>query len=395
MTRFIVLRDKSDNWRRTAVPLATSMAPMRPDVPAKPVIEEVELSPDGLRDLLRDPSCLGVAPSMPTRIVNPEPLDAMRTEDVVPGWGLRAVRADWTEATGAGVRVALLDTGIDRAHPAFQGVKLTTSDFVGTGVGDANGHGTHLAGTLLGRDLGGTRIGVARGVTELLVAKTLSDNGLGTSGGFFQAVLWAREKKADIIAFALSFDLAAQVEALTTSGFPRVQANTAAANAYRGNLRIFEKLMDMLDAQNGPLVLGAIGNDSLRMISPEFETGPAAPAAALNVLAIGACGEGDNGIEPAIFSNASPALVAPGVGIVSASLGGGLRSLNGSSMATAHAAGVAALWAETLREAGEAVNARSLAARLVDRAVTEGLAPGQTILDCGRGLVQAPLGSLD
>lgn len=397
MTRYIVLRDRTGNWQRSEIPLAASLAPRQRDVPAEPQIDGLDLTPEDLRDLMRDTSCLTVAPAMPTRIVNPEPLDDFRSDDVVPGWGLRAVGADWTQATGKGVRVALLDTGIDRGHPAFHGVTVTSHDFVGTGVSDANGHATHLAGTILGRDHGGTRIGVARGITDLIVGKALSDNGFGRSDGFLQAVLWAFSQKADIISFALSFDIAAQVEALTREGYPRVQANTAAVNAYRGNLRIFELMMEMLCATGGPLLLGAIGNDSLRVISPDFETGPAAPAAARHVLAVGACGPGeeDGGLEPAVFSNAGPALVGPGVGIVSANLGGGIKTLNGSSMAMAHAAGVAALWAEVMRAEGEPVTARGLATRLITNATRKGLRKGQTILDCGHGLVQAPKDRLD
>ncbi len=395
MARFIVLRDKANVWRRPAVPLTESIAPRAREAVAQPSIETLDLNPAELRDLMRDRSCLTVAPAMPTRIVNPEPLDDLRSDDAVPGWGLRAVGADWTRATGAGVRLAVLDTGIDRKHAAFQGVSMTCRDFVGTGIGDANGHGTHVAGTILGRDQGGTRIGVARGVTDLLVGKVLSDNGLGRSDAFLDAILWVFAERADVVSFALSFDIAAQVEVLTGDGYPLVQANTAAVNAYRGNLRIFELMLRMLQAKKGPLLLGAIGNDSLRVLSPEFETGPAAPAAASGVMAIGACGQGEVGLEPAVFSNAGPALAAPGVGVISASLGGGVRSLNGSSMATAHATGIAALWAEQLRDAGEVVNAQSLAAKLVSTATRKGLTANQTILDCGNGLVQGPRDQLD
>lgn len=398
MSRIIVLRDRTDNWRRPAVPLAASVAPLRPEIPAEPMLDVVEVDPAGLRQLMRDPSVLTVAPAMPTRIVNPEPLDDLRSTDVVPGWGARAIGADWTQSTGAGVRVAMLDTGIDKAHPAFAGVTITGQDFVGTGLSDANGHGTHLAGTLLGRDQGGTRIGVARGITDLKVGKVLSDNGFGRTDGFLRAVLWAFREQADIIAFSLSFDIAAQVEVLTRDGYPRVQATTAAVNAYRGNLRIFELMMEMMCATGGPLLLGAIGNDSLRVISPDFETAASAPAAARHVMPIGACGPGseeDPGLVPAVFCNVGPALVAPGVGIVSASLGGGIKTLNGTSMAMAHAAGVAALWAEVMRAEREAVTARSLAAKLISTATRKGLRRGQTILDCGFGLVQAPRARLD
>nr|WP_229419583.1 S8 family serine peptidase [Pseudoduganella dura] len=109
-----------------------------------------------------------------------EPLDA-RPAGVETGWGITAVGADRSRFSGAGVTVAVLDTGIDAAHPAFSGVQLVQQDFSGDGDGDAFGHGTHCAGTILGRDVGGTRIGVARGVTRALIGKVLGNDGSGST----------------------------------------------------------------------------------------------------------------------------------------------------------------------------------------------------------------------
>jgi subtilisin family serine protease len=395
MARFIVLRDKANVWQSRAMPIDAAITRGSVAGPAQPQIASVNLDHISLRDLIRDPECLAVAPVMPTRLVNPEPLDDLRAKDTVPGWGIHAVGADWTRTTGAGARIALLDTGIDKGHAAFKGVRLHIRDFVGSGIEDANGHGTHMAGTILGRDQGGTRIGVARGVQELWVAKAIADQGLGRSDQFLEAVLWSITEGVDVACFALSFDIAAHVAELEAEGYPTVQANVAAANAYRGNLRMFEFLLAMVDPAERPLFLGAVGNDSLRVISPEFETGPAAPAAAENVIAVGAVGPSEIGLMPAPFSNIGPGLVAPGVGIISASLGDGLRSLNGSSMATAHVAGVAALWIEEMRAQGQSIDTRALAARLTATCTRAALAPRQTTLDCGRGLVQGPRDQLD
>ncbi|SNS40002.1 S8 family serine peptidase [Antarctobacter heliothermus] len=395
MTRYILLRDTTGNWRRSTVPLAGGIAPQDPDAPAAPVIETADLSPLELREAAGDPTLLTIQPAMPTRLIAPEPMDELRSADAVPGWGLRATGADWTPVSGAGVRVALLDTGIDAHHPVFAGVDVTARDFAGTGVVDANGHGTHVAATVLGRDLGGTRVGVARGVTDLLVGKALADNGRGRSEDFLNAVLWALGERADVIGFALAFDVSGQIEALAEEGYPTALATLAAVHAYRGNLRLCEVLLQMIGGGQAPAMLGAVGNDCLRTITPEFETGASAPASAAGVLAIGACGVDEAGLSPAPFTNAGAALVAPGVGIISAGLGGGLRSLNGTSMALAHAVGVAALWVEKMPNDDEPVTARSLAAKLIDTATRAPLGPGASCVECGHGLMQAPKGALE
>ncbi|WP_421905704.1 S8 family serine peptidase [Mameliella sp.] len=395
MTRYILLRDKTRNWRRARVPLGSGIAPEDPDAPADPQIEVKELTPSDLRETAGDRDLLTIQPAMPTRLLTPEPMDELRACDMVPGWGLRATRADWTPMSGAGARVALLDTGIDAGHACFAGVAVTARDFAGTGIADANGHGTHMAGTVLGRDLGGTRIGVARGISELLVGKVLTDSGRGRSEDFLNALLWALQKKAEIVGFALAFDTAAQIESLVEEGYPVPLATAAAIHAYRGNLRICEMLLQMIGGGQVPLMLGAVGNDSLRTIATDFETGPVAPAAASGVLAVGACGPGEAGFCPAPFTNAGAAVVAPGVGIISAGPAEGLRPLNGTSMALAHAVGIAALWVEKMRAENEAVTARTLATRLVRSATLEPMCPAASYIDCGRGLIQAPEGSLD
>lgn len=390
MQRFLVLRDKAGNWERPPVTLQAVAAPKWPGAPGEPVIDVVENSRETLASLSRNPQLLFVTPIMATRMIAPEPLDALRPEDSQPGWGIRAIAADRTPFTGQGTRLALLDTGIDAQHPAFEGVTLTTRDFVGTGIGDANGHGTHLAGTVLGRDQGGTRIGVARGVTDLLVAKAVTDEGRGTSDALMHALLWAAQAGASVVGFALRFDVQAEAETLLMQGYPERLCQATAMTAYRGNLRMLETALLMLGG-NAPLVLAAIGNDCLRTIAPDLIAGPSAPAAARGVLAVGAVGEDSGLLQTSPFSNSGPALVAPGEGIASAQPGGGLRVLNGSSMAMAHAMGAAALWAEKLRAEGGPVNAHALAAKLVAEASTQGIAPESTLFEHGCGLIRAPL----
>ena len=113
-------------------------------------------------------------------------------------WGVTAVGADTSPFTGAGIVVAVLDTGIDAAHPAFAGVQLVTKNFTSEGPSDLHGHGTHCAGTIFGRDVGGTRIGVARGVKRALIGKVLGQGG-GSSDKIVNAINWAVESGAQFV----------------------------------------------------------------------------------------------------------------------------------------------------------------------------------------------------
>src|SRR5262249_40222551 len=121
-------------------------------------------------------------------------------------WGIPAVRADRSDLDGSGVAVAVLDTGIDRAHPAFAGVDIEEEDFGGSGNGDKNGHGTHCAGTIFGKYVGNTRIGIARNIRKAFVAKVFPDNESGDSLSIFQALEWAANKGANIVSMSLGFD---------------------------------------------------------------------------------------------------------------------------------------------------------------------------------------------
>ncbi|WP_254885094.1 S8 family serine peptidase, partial [Salipiger sp. HF18] len=168
-------------------------------VPPSPKLETADLSAADMRDVAHDPSVAAVARAMPTKLIEPEPLDDVRAEDAEPAWGVAAVGALDAPFTGAGVRVAVLDTGIDTDHPAFAGVNLVTRDFAGSGIEDANGHGTHCAGTIFGRDVDGTRIGVARGVTDALIGKVLGDDGSGSSEMLFNAIKWASDQQAQVV----------------------------------------------------------------------------------------------------------------------------------------------------------------------------------------------------
>ncbi|MAB06578.1 MAG: peptidase S8 [Rhodobacteraceae bacterium] len=372
---FLLLRDAS-----MAAARRRAVAP-----PPAPVLELAALDARGVRDAVRDPSIRAIARAMPTRLVAPEPLDDVRAEDAAPGWGLVASGVSASPCTGAGVRVALLDTGIDRAHPAFLGVALTCRDFAGTGIDDANGHGTHCAGIVLGREVDGARIGVAPGGTDALIGKVLADDGRGRSEGLLRGLLWAAESGAHVVALAARLDTAGLAEELAAEGWPMGLAVSVALESHRMTLRLLHELLAMLgQLAADPVICAPAGNDSRRTIAPEFEV--SVPDALTGVISVGALGQGASGLAPAPFSNAAPVMVAPGVNVVSAAAGGGLRPLNGTTMACAHVAGLAALWCEARRPGAAAAGAALMAS-----CRTDGLDPRfADRFDCGLGMPRAP-----
>lgn len=347
-----------------------------------------------LPTLTRDAAVVAVAPAMPMRLIAPvgEPEPVMASAE--PGWGIKAVGAHLSPFSGAGIVVAVLDTGIDATHPAFAGIELVQKDFSGEGNGDGNGHGTHCAGTIFGRDVNGMRIGVAPGVRKALIGKVLGANGGGSSDQVVQGILWAVREGANVISISLGIDYPGAVRRMIeVNGLPPELAASRGLEAYRTNTLLFSSLAGFV-RNNAPfaqptIIVAAAGNESRRDVRPDFEVAVAPPAVSEGFVSVAALGQSPQGLKVAPFSNTGANLSAPGVGIVSASRGGGLVSLSGTSMATPHVAGVAAHWAERLAAQGS-LNAFALTARLAGTATSEGLGAGFDPFDVGAGLVQCP-----
>ena len=219
--------------------------------------------------------------------------------------------------TGYGARVCIVDTGVDDSHPAL-GSLINEYDFVNNDADayDDNGHGTHVAGIVASTDP--TYRGVAYG-SSLMAAKVLDSLGNGWDSTVIAGIEWCVANGADVISMSLgggAFSGACDLE-------PSAQASNIAVD-------------------QGVVVLAATGNDyKSNAIS--------APACGSKVIAIGAVD--DNDIVTGYSNKGTEVdLVAPGGvltnKIMSTKPGGGFTGKYGTSMATPHASGAAALLLE-------------------------------------------------
>ncbi|WP_405676679.1 S8 family serine peptidase [Streptomyces sp. NBC_00868] len=232
--------------------------------------------------------------------------------------------------TGKGVKVAVLDTGIDVNHPDFAGLIDGTASFVpDEAVTDVNGHGTHVAGTIVGSGAasGGDNKGVAPGA-DLFVGKVLGGaEGYGQDSWVMAGMQWAAESGADVVNMSLG-------DSYPTDGSDPMS-----------------QTVDALSARYGTLFVIAAGN-----AGPESISAPGAAASALTVAATDKQDRlaGFSSTGPLAHSGGmKPDIAAPGVDITaprsSQMTGGGegsYRTLSGTSMATPHVAGAAAILAQ-------------------------------------------------
>jgi subtilisin len=262
-------------------------------------------------------------------------------------WGLIACRVPTSTRTGAGIKVAVLDTGMDLGHPDFVGRTFVTNTFVGQPVQDLHGHGTHCIGTAAGpKAPAGTtqRYGIAH-AAPIFVGKVLSNSGSGSTAGVLAGMNWAIANKCAVISMSLGSQ--APVQASYTA------AGQAALN-------------------RGCLIIAAAGNAA-------SNTG--APANSPTIMSVAAL---DPTLRPSSFSNFGKIEIAgPGRDIFSSLPRPKLHGLfSGTSMATPHVAGCAALWAQTSPN----LRGQALWNRLRQTARPLPFPPTKV----GSGLVQAP-----
>jgi subtilisin family serine protease len=277
-------------------------------------------------------------------------------------WGLEATKVALSAFTGAGIKVAVLDTGFDSAHQDFRGRKIVRKVFASQNTeDDMIGHGTHCIGTACGplRPANGPRYGIAY-EAEIYAGKVLGDDGAGTDRSVIAGMDWALDQGCQII--SMSLGAATQVGDQPNADYEQIG----------------QACLD-----GGLVVIAAAGNESRR---PGYIAPVGSPANATTIMAVAAL---DRTLAVAPFScgGINPGqdvdIAAPGVDVLSSLPGSRYGRLSGTSMATPHASGVAALIAQSDMK----YRGRALWERLLELAGTVSLPPR----DVGKGLLQAPV----
>ncbi len=374
--------------------------------PPRPAIHRERLTAQELQEFAQEPEFVAAAEVMRTRLLSPVAECETANGAVVrasgqrrKSWSIAAVGADRSKFTGADVSVAVLDTGIDAGHPAFRDVDLVRRDFTGLGHGDSDGHGTHCAGILFGRNVDGMRIGVAPGVRKALIGKVLGPQG-GDSDMLIRGLVWAHDQAAHVISLSVGLDFPATVAMRLEQGWASELATTVALEAYCDNIKLLNHLLRMLRMQEpftgGAVVVAAAGNDSRRRIGDEHIVSACPPCGSDGIVSVGSLDPDTHGTGHRVsdFSNTGVEITAPGRGIVSAAAGGGLQTLSGTSVAAPHVAGVAALWWQAVRQSGLPANATLVRGKLIGSAQARGFSPASYPADRGAGCALAPRDSV-
>lgn len=254
-------------------------------------------------------------------------LDGVRKASLDRSTGRVGAPAAWARSfDGTGVKIAVVDTGIDATHPDLSGRVAAERNFSASpDAKDRDGHGTHVASTAAGTGAKDARFkGVAPGA-RLINAKVLDDQGVGDDSSILAGVEWAVAQGADVISMSLG--------GIDSPGIDPLEAQVNKVSAEKG------VLFTIAAGNNGPgqgtvsspgsadaaLTVGAVDDDDL--IADFSSVGPRT---------------GDKAVKPDI--------TAPGVSITAAAAAGvegqdppGYHSLSGTSMATPHVAGAAAI----------------------------------------------------
>jgi len=295
----------------------------------------VVLIPEPAREhILRIPGVIAVEPDLVLSAVKgpppgkgPKPKEP-QPDEVIP-WGVDRIDADlaWESSTGSGVDIAIIDSGIDEDHQDLLANLAGGINFIGKGPSwkrrvdpakwdDDNGHGTHVAGTAaaVGNDIG--VIGVATGA-NLWAVKVLDKTGSGYLSDIIDGIYWAADNDMEVINLSLGID-------------------KETLDKYPNDRKALKDAVDYAYHTKGVVVVAAAGNEGAGEDTVIY------PARFDSVIAVAATDSND---YRASFSSTGPTveLAAPGVDIYSTWNDGYYNTISGTSMASPHAAGTAAL----------------------------------------------------
>jgi subtilisin family serine protease len=222
-------------------------------------------------------------------------------------WGVKRVNASqaWDRTTGAGVKVAVIDTGIDCTHPYLAcagGVNLIKPD---ASPADDHGHGTHVAGTIAARPVDGKGIVGVAPAASLYAVKVLNAEGGGSIATIVEGIAWVAENGMNVANMSL--------------GGP-------------GSDAMYKAVRKAVAA--GVTIVAATGNDPAASVS--------APASYSEVIAVSAS-TSEDGLADFATTGPEVDFIAPGKDVESTWPGGKAARLSGTSMASPHVAGLAAL----------------------------------------------------
>lgn len=251
--------------------------------------------------------------------------------------GLPELNQKAPQVNGSGVKVGVLDTGVDANHPDLKGKIVGWKDFTSdqTEPYDDHGHGSHVSGTIAGGNASGTAIGVAPGA-QIISVKIFESNGSANDDEILKAMQWIADPDNNP----------------TTNDNPSIVSNSWGGDTPSSDKDPKDDLFcQALDSwiKLGILPVFANGNEG-----PGSKT-VGLPGGCPAALAVGATDSDD---DVASFSSRGPAewktgtfikpdVSAPGVAIISAKPDGGYQKMSGTSMATPHVAGLAALVYQT------------------------------------------------